>query len=190
MHLDAPLQVKRKRSDSMATKESNEVRNQLHTIQVENLTPAQISSAAGGVYLSRNEQSTQLDTQCIVKSFQSVKAPTLGALIPNTCTINSRVGDSGIVPIFTPTDNKSYALYAADATNAGVGSMVVNFGFTNAAADKFVKLAEASPGSVLTANFLMPGATFFDSSAPLALMIVSGTAAECIVSVMIGEVVQ
>ena len=26
----------------MATKESNEVRNQLHTIQIENLTPAQI----------------------------------------------------------------------------------------------------------------------------------------------------
>ena len=62
----------------------DEVRNQIHLIKIEDLTPAQIESAAGGVYLSKNELNNQNDTQNIVDSFRSVKVPTLGTLIPQT----------------------------------------------------------------------------------------------------------
>jgi hypothetical protein len=173
----------------MPTKQSNEVRNQLHTLQVENLTPAQIESAAGGVYLSRNEDSTLLDTQSIVKSFQAVKLPTLGALIPNTCVIVSRTADSGILPLFTPIVNKSYVLYAADVLNSGGVPGEINLGYTNAANDKFVtiKAIGANPGAT-TAFEITP--VFFDSGAPIGIRMTSGTASDHTVSILYGEVVQ
>lgn len=174
----------------MATKESNEVRNQLHTIQVENLTPAQIASAAGGVYLSRNEQGTQLDTQCIVKSFQSVKVPTLGAVIPNSCTSVTKVGEGAPTAFFNPTVNKTYILLAADVTASG-GTIAVSFGLINTVTGQFVKLA--SSGSMAdTANnaFDFRHDVYFDSTMVPAILPTSGTPAHAVCGLAYGEVVQ
>jgi hypothetical protein len=173
----------------VATKESNEVRNQLHTIQIENLTPAQIESAAGGVYLSRNEQGTQLDTQCIVKSFQSVKVPTLGALIPNTCAISQSIGTAGFTSPLTPDTNKSYALYGADVGAQG-GTVQVDFGLLDGTG-RFILLAVSgslSDGSTGALDYRHP--VFFDSDVVPAFRVNAGTVEHAVCGIAYGEVVQ
>ena len=60
----------------------SDVRKQLHTLQVENLTGAQIKSAAGEMFLSLDALVSQHDAQDIVKTYKAVKTPTYGQPIP------------------------------------------------------------------------------------------------------------
>jgi len=169
--------------------ELNEIRHLLHLLQLEDLTPAQILSSMGGIYLSANAISDQEEAVTIVKAFQAVKTPTLGALIPNTCTIEVKPGEAGVVGVFAPTVNKSYALYAADVTNAGVGSLTVDFGLTDGAG-LFVKLASASPSATAINAFDFKREIFFDSSVYPAFRVTTGTVADAVIQIVIGEVVQ
>ena len=92
--------------------------------------------------------------------------------------------------LFTPTANKSYALYAADITNAGGAPLSVQFGLTDGTG-KFVMMgtqAVVSPTEVVGVTWYAQ--VFFDSSVYPAFKVVSGTVGDASVQISIGEVVQ
>jgi len=165
-----------------------QVRNQLHLLQTENLTPAQILSAAGGVFLSNNELLTQQDTQDIVKTFQAVKAPTFGSSIPNTTRIVTKAGDGGPQTILVPTVNKTYAMLAVDLVNNGASPMTVSLGYYDGTT--FVTLNVITTAGTATGSFTTRNAYTFDSSVFPAFIVTSGTAGDAAVSMAYSELVQ
>ena len=102
---------------------SNDIRDQLHTIQTEDLTPAQILSASGGVYLSKDAQDSQDEIVDIVATTKAVKSPFFGAPLPGTFEISVTPGtDTDVaVNIVSPTTNQTYELLAASAENLNPG---------------------------------------------------------------------
>jgi hypothetical protein len=169
--------------------ELNEIRHLLHLIKIEDLTPAQITSAMGGIYLSTNALSEQEESVTIVKTFQAVKVPTLGAMIPGSTAAVSKPGETGTVKIFTPTANKTYKLLAVDCT-AGPGTVEVDFGLVDTLG-QFVKLA--SSGSLTSGSsisFDYRNDIQFDSGMIPAFIVTTGTAANAIVGLAYGELVQ
>ena len=167
----------------------SEIREPLITTTISNLTAQTIASSVGRVYLSKPMIANQEDAVRIIDTWRSVHVPTAGALIPNTCVIVSRTADSGILPLFTPVANKSYVLYAADVLNGGGVPGEINIGYTNAANDKFVTIKSigANPGATTAFDI---STVFFDSGAPIAIRMTSGTASDHTVSILYGEVVQ
>lgn len=168
----------------------SEIREPLITTTITDLTPATFASSVGRVYLSKPMIANQEDAVRIIDTWKSVHVPTVGALIPNTSAIHSKVGEAGIVTLFTPTANKSYALYAADITNAGGAPLSVQFGLTDGTG-KFVMMgtqAVVSPTEVVGVTWYAQ--VFFDSSVYPAFKVVSGTVGDASVQISIGEVVQ
>lgn len=168
----------------------HQIRDLVHTIKSKDLTPAQIESAFGEIFLSKDTISNQLESQEIVSQFQTVKVPTFGAAIPNTTVIQTRTADSGIIPIVQNIPaNKTYAMLAADAVNAGSGSVVVNLGYFDNA--EFVKISEATPAaSGGIGGFNLRNAFTFDSDCFPALLVTSGTASDVVVHLAYCEIVQ
>ena len=182
-----------------------EIREPLITTTITNLTPATFASSVGRVYLSTPMIPNQEDAVKIIDAWQSVHVPTLGslipqttaihsiagtALIPTTSAIHSKVGEAGIVTIFTPTANKSYALYTADITNAGGAPLSVQFGVTDGTG-KFVMMgvqADVAPTTVIGVTWYAQ--VFFDSSVYPAFKVISGTVGDVSVQISVGEVVQ
>lgn len=169
---------------------NNSVRDQLHLLTLDDLTQQQIKSALGKTYSNQGQAEDHSNAVDLVKAHQAVHAPTYGVAIPNTHTIVEKVGDSGIIPVFTPTTNKTYTLVAASAANLGAGSMTVVFGLTDASGG-FVKLSEVTPSAGGGSSFASrdPGITF-DSGVYPAFQVTSGTAAQCTVSMAYAELVQ
>ena len=167
----------------------SEIREPLITTTISNLTPATFASSVGRVYLSKPMIANQEDAVRIIDTWKSVHVPTAGAMIPNTTNIHTRTGDSGIITMFTPTANKSYALYAADVTNGGGAPLSAVFGLSNGS--KFVQLGQvaiAPPAE--TAAFSWYAPVFFDSDHYPAFKITSGTAGDASVQIVVAEVVQ
>jgi len=98
----------------------NQIRDQLHTIQTEDLTAAQILSASGGVYLSKDSQHSQDEIVDIVSTVKSVKAPFYGAPLPGTFDIavvpGVSINDEVKTPL-DPTTNQTYQLLGATLQN-------------------------------------------------------------------------
>ena len=169
---------------------NHQIRDLVHTIKSADLTPAQIESAFGEIYLSKDTITNQMESQEIVQQFQSVKCPTYGAHIPNTGKIVQVQGDSGIVKIFTPEDNKSYVLLAASATNVGSGSVNVRLGLANDSGE-FVLISAATPtASGGVGGFDTRNVFTFDSSLYPAIEVNTGTAADVEVVMAYAELVQ
>jgi len=166
----------------------DEVRNQIHLIKIEDLTPAQIESAAGGVYLSKNELNNQNDTQNIVNSFRSVKVPTLGTLIPQTTAIHSIAGTGGEGTIFVPLANKSYILLAGDCVNGGAAPLTAVLMLHSAG--KSVALETQLVGPSETVPFSQVHGVAFDSTTYPYFKVTTGTAGDATFSVAVGETVQ
>jgi len=97
----------------------DQIRDQLHTIQTEDLTAAQILSASGGVYLSKDSQHSQDEIVDIVSTVKSVKAPFFGAPLPGTFAIAVVPGVSinDEVDLASPTTNQTYQLLGATLHN-------------------------------------------------------------------------
>lgn len=169
----------------------SEVRNQLHLIKGEDLTGSQIKSACGEVYLSSNESNNQLDTNAIVEFTRSIKVPYYGIPIPNSATIVQADGSGGgIIPLFTPASNVTYQWMCADVTNAGAGSISVDFGVTDGAG-AFIKMANISPSAGGGQNAIEPRNLFyFDSNVYPAFRVVSGTASDALVTMAYSTVIQ
>ena len=167
---------------------SHQIRDLVHTIKSSDLTPAQIESAFGEIYLSKDTIQNQMESQEIVQQFQIVKAPTFGCSIPNTTQIVNKQGDGGIVAIYTPTTNKTYQLIAADAENAGTGSVTVIIGYTDGGT--FIRINEITIGAGEVGSFTLRNAYTFDSNVYPAMLIPSGTAADVTVNMAYSELVQ
>lgn len=167
-----------------------DMRQQLNTLTLGNLTPQNIKAALEGSYANDEQKPNQADAVTLTDAYKVVHAPTYGVAIPNTHTIVEKVGDSGIIPVFTPTTNKTYILVGASAQNLGAGSMTVVFGLTDASGG-FVKLSEVSPSAGGDSDYAAraPGITF-DSGVYPAFQVTSGTAAQCTVSLCYAELVQ
>ena len=167
----------------------SEIREPLITTTITDLTPQTLASSVGRVYLSKPMMANQEDAVKIRDTWQSVHLPTSGALIPGSCTALAIPGTAGIVTLFVPSPNKSYALYAADFTAAG-GTVAGDFGLV-ATTGEFIKLAAV--GSVTLGNtsaFDFRHAVFFDSGVYPAFRVTSGTANHAICGIVYGEVVQ
>jgi len=138
------------------------VREQLNTLTLDDLTPAQIQSALGQTYSNQEQAPDHENAVELVRAHRAVHAPTYGVAIPNTHTIVEKVGDSGIIAVFTPTTNKTYVVVGASAQNLGAGSMTVEFGLTDGSGG-FVKLAQASPSAAATEYIGRAPTVTFDS---------------------------
>ena len=166
----------------------HQIRDLVHTIKSSDLTPAQIQSAFGEIFLSKDTITNQLEAQEIVEQFQKVKLPTYGCSIPNTSKIVHKVGDSGILPLFTPEANKTYQLICADVENAGGGSATIVFGYTDGGS--FIQINTVSLAGGATGSFNLRNAYTFDSSVFPAVLITNGTAADCTINLAYSELVQ
>jgi len=168
---------------------NTQIRDLVHLIKSEDLTPAQIKSAFGEIYLSNDSISNQLESQEIVDQVRVVKAPFFGQHIPNTSQIAARVGDSGIMYFFLPSANKTYEFIAADVTNTGSGSVTVEFGVTNGA--DFIKMDVESPSAGGgQAGFDARQLRYFDSDVYPAFLVTSGTAGDVVGQLAYAEVIQ
>ena len=167
---------------------SHQIRDLVHTIKSSDLTPAQIEAAFGEIYLSKDTIQNQMESQEIVQQFQTVKCPTYSASIPNTSVIANKPGDSGIIPVFLPTANKTYQLICADVENAGGSSATIVIGYTDGGS--FVQLNSVSIAGGATGIFTLRNAYTFDSSVYPAFLVTSGTAADVTVNMVYSELVQ
>ena len=169
----------------------SDVRKQLHTLQVENLTGAQIKSAAGEMFLSLDALVSQHDAQDIVKTYKAVKTPTYGQPIPGTFRIIEKVGEGGAVSLLGPTvlsSNKAFTITALSGTAIG-GAVTVNFGyFDGSTFCKFAALT-ISDGDTNTVD-LSTTSMQFDSNVYPAILVTSGTASNLTVTMAYAETVQ
>lgn len=168
---------------------SKQIRDLVHTIKSKDLTPAQIEAAFGEIYLSSDTIPNQLESQEIVTQVQIVKAPFYGVPIPNTTSIATKDGDSGVVAIITPESNKTYQLLGADATNGGTSSGIsVSFGMYDGS--NFTRLNDITVAAGAVGIFNTRNAFTFDSSCYPAILVTSGTASDLVVSMIYAEIVQ
>ena len=168
--------------------DGTQIRDLVHTIKSKDLTPGQIESAFGEIYLSKDTITNQMEAQEIVTQFQVVKAPTFGATIPNTTAIAQVTADSGLIAILVPTINKTYVLLGVDAINNGLGSISVSFGYSNGG--DFVTLNQITLATTETGTFNTRNAYTFDSSCYPTILVTNGAAADLTVQMVYAELVQ
>jgi len=167
---------------------NQQIRDLVHTIKSTDLTPAQIDQAFGEIYLSKDTINNQLESQEIVEQFQKVKLPTFGQSIPNTTAIATVTADSGLIPILSPTVNKTYILLGVDAINNGGSSISVSFGYSDGG--DFVTLNKITLAGTETGTFNTRNAYTFDSSCYPTILVTSGTASDLTVQMVYAELVQ
>ena len=165
-----------------------QIRDLVHTIKSKDLTPGQIESGFGEIFLSKDTITNQMESQEIVAQMQVVKVPTFGSSIPNTTRIVTKVGDSGIVPLFVPEANKTYQLIGSDVANTGSGSMNVVLGLYNGT--NFMQLNQITVASSATGIFNTRNAYTFDSGVYPAVLITIGTASDALFQLTYSELVQ
>lgn len=171
----------------------NDIRDQLHTIQTEDLTATQIKSASGGVYLSKDSQHSQDEIVDIVSTVKAVKAPFYGAPLPGTFEIavaSSAVVDD-FVNIVNPTANITYRILGISVQNLNPGaSTTADIYLTDGA--NYVKIAftDTIAASKTYAVPLYDTPLFFDNGVYLAGVPRSGVALLCQFEVAYCKVVQ
>ena len=168
---------------------SNQIRDLVHTIKSTDLTPAQIQSAFGEIFLSKDTIENQLETQEIVAQVRMVKMPTYGVHIPNTATITRTTGSSGTFDLVSPTSNKSYKILAISVESSAADPNPVQAGLYDGQSD-FVAFfqGEAIPSGV-TAIPDCQNVTF-DSTIYPAAIIESGTVTDYTFRIAFAEIVQ
>ncbi len=167
---------------------SMQIRDLVHLVKSEDLTPAQIKQAFGEIYLSKDTIQNQLESQEIVEQARTVKAPFYGQHIPNTAQIVELIGDSGIQAFFTPEANKTYEFIAADALNSGGSNVDVAFGLTDGVL--FVQLDNQVVLGAGQNPFAAQALRYFDSNVYPAMLVLSGTGSDVIGQLAYAEVIQ
>jgi len=166
----------------------HQIRDLVHTIKSKDLTGAQIDSAFGEIFLSRDTITNQMESQEIVSQMQVVKVPTFGTSIPNTTKIVSKAGDSGVIPLLTPVANKTYQFIGADVVNAGGSSMTISIGLFDGSA--FMTLNQITVAGAGTGVFNLRNAYTFDSSVYPAILVTIGTPGDALIQLCYSELVQ
>lgn len=98
---------------------SKQIRDLVHTVKSTDLTGAQIDSAFGPIFLSRDTLENQMETQEIVDMTRSVKAPFYAHHIPGSAIIASMPGSAGLVKVISAEANTVYKITAFSIDNAG-----------------------------------------------------------------------
>jgi len=172
------------------------VRDELHTLTLEEVTPAQFKTAIGKVFIGPvAEISTQDDCIQIVKSFQAVHTPTMGQSIPGSATIISETApDSDVFTVHKPSSNEVYQLNAAQLVNAHAAApATVALVLVNAAGEivTISKVENASPSAVTPRYaFGTRSRITYDDTVWLGAIVESGTATDQTVSIAAIKVVQ
>jgi hypothetical protein len=165
-----------------------QIRDLVHTIKSSDLTSAQIESAFGEIFLSKDTIENQLESQEIVDQFRIVKVPTYGQPIPNSSVIVVKAGESGLVKLFTATDNKTYKILAFSITNAG-NAATCQIGLQDSSSDFATVFSGTAIATGVTAITDMIGITFDNTVFP-AFLITSGDVNDFTFEMAYCEIVQ
>jgi len=172
------------------------VRDELHTLTLEDVTGEQFKTAIGKVYLGPvSEIATQDDCIQMVKAFQAVHTPTMGQSIPGSATIERVTApDSDVFTVHKPASNEVYQLNAAQLVNAHAAApATVSLVLVNADGT-FVtisKVENASPSAVTPRYaFGTRSRITYDDTVWLGAIVESGTATDQTVSIASIKVVQ
>jgi len=172
------------------------VRDELHTLTLDDVTPTQLQSAIGKVYIGPvAEIGTQNDCIQIVDAFRAVHTPTMGQSIPGTAEIFSDTApDSDVFTVHKPSAGEVYQLNAAQLVNAHaaapstVALVLVN---ASGATVAISKVENASPSAVNPRYaFGTRSRITYDNTVWLGAIVESGTATDQTVSVASIKVVQ
>jgi hypothetical protein len=123
------------------------IRDMVQTTTISDLTPIEISSVSGPIYLNKAEIRNQVETIEIVKAFQAVHTPTFGAPIVGTFDISTSSGAilDTEVNLVNPSANQTYKLLAASMLNiAPTGSAESGDLYLSDGLGSVVKLATVS----------------------------------------------
>ena len=168
---------------------SNQIRDLVHTVKSSDLTGAQIDSAFGPIFLSRDTLENQMETQEIVEMTRSVKAPFYAHHIPGSALVESMPGSAGLVKVISAESNTVYKITAFSIDNAG-NVANVRVGLTDAGAST---LACVFVGDVAATDVTpipdMIGITFDIDSVP-AFLVTTGTPDDITVDIAYVKTIQ
>ena len=172
------------------------VRDELHTLTLDEVTPTQFKSAIGKVFIGPvSEIATQDDCVQMVDSYRAVHTPTMGQSIPGTALITSETApDSDVFTVHKPEAGEVFQLNAAQLVNAHAANpSTVALVLTNAAGDMAVisKVENAAPSAVTPRlGFGIRAPITYDSSVWLGAIVESGSDTDQTVSIASIKVVQ
>ena len=164
------------------TTRGSTIRDELHTLTLDEVTPTQFKSAIGKVFLGPvSEISTQVDCVSMVDSYRAVHTPTMGQSIPGTAVIASETAtDSSVYTVHKPAAGEVYKLNAAQLVNAHAAApSTVALVLVNAAGEAVTisKVENASPSAVTPRYAFGIKADYtYDDQVFLGAIVESGTA--------------
>ena len=168
---------------------SNQIRDLVHTVKSTDLTPTQIGSAFGEIFLSKDTLENQLETQEIVDQFRSVKLPTYGQHIPCKTIVTDVPGAAGLVKLMSAETNTVYKILALSADNAGnVTGLRVGLTDSGATTLSCVFVGDVAATTVTPIPDMI-GITFDIDSVP-AILVTSGSPDDITINFAYCEVVQ
>jgi hypothetical protein len=172
------------------------VRDELHTLTLDTVTPTQLKTAIGKVYIGPvSEIATQNDCNQIVTSYQSVHTPTMGASIPGTGVITEATAiDATVFTIHKPAAGETFKLNAAQLINShGAAISTVALVFVNAGG-KVVAISKVEGAAPSTAvpryAFGIKADYTYDENTWIGAIVEVGTATDQTVSIASIKVVQ
>jgi len=178
------------------TTHGSTIRDELHTLTLEDVTPTQFKTAIGKVFIGPvAEISTQVDCVGIVDAYRAVHVPTMGQSIPGTAVITAATAtDNDVFIIHKPSDGEVYELNAGQLVNAhAAAAATVTLVLTDAAGAMVAisKVENAPPSAVNPRSaFAVRGRITYDSTVWLGAIVESGTATDCTVTAASILVVQ
>ena len=168
---------------------SNQIRDLVHTIKSTDLTPAQIQSAFGEIFLSKDTIENQLETQEIVEMTRSVKTPYYGKHIPGSAVLEEQQGSTGVVKMVSVPGNRTYKVLACSVDNGGnVANVRVGLTDTDATFLACVFAGDVAATDVTPIPELV-GVTFDQESIP-AFIATSGTPDDLTFTLAYCEIIQ
>jgi len=178
------------------TTHGSTVRDELHTLTLEDVTPQQFQTAIGKVYIGpAQEIATQDDCIQMVKAFQAVHTPTMGQSIPGSAVIVSETApDSDVFTVHKPGANEVYQLNAAQLVNAHAATPATVTLVLVDGAGAMVAISKVENGPPSAVN---PRSAFgtrsritYDDTVWLGAIVESGSATDQTVSIAAIKVVQ
>jgi ethanolamine ammonia-lyase small subunit len=171
------------------------VRDELHTLTLEEVTPAQFKTAIGKVYIGpAQEISTQVDCVSMVDSYRAVHTPTMGQSIPGSAEIASETApDDNVFTVHKPAAGEVFQLNAAQLVNAHAANpSTVALLLTDGTSSVVIsKVENAAPSAVTPRSaFGTRSRITYDNTVWIGAIVESGSDTDQTVSVASIKVVQ
>lgn len=163
------------------------VRDELHTLTLEEVTPTQFKSAIGKVYIGPvSEIGTQVDCVGMVDAYRAVHTPTMGQSIPGTAVLTSETApDTSVFTIHKPADGEVYELNAAQLVNAHAATpATVALVLTDGTDMAVISKVENGAPSAVTPRlgFAIRTPITYDSSVWLGAIVEAGSETDCTIT--------